>query len=80
MLAPAHRVGKMDFPAVTIVDVAERGGHPAFRHDRVRLAEQRLADEPNADARGGRLDRSSQTRATGADHQDVVFEGLILHK
>ena len=70
----------MDFPPVTIVDVAERGGDPAFRHDGVRLAEQRFADEPDADARRGRLDRSSQSRTTGADHQDVVFEGLVLHR
>ena len=44
VLAAAHRVGEVHFPAVAIVDVGQRRGHAAFGHDGVRLAEQRLAD------------------------------------
>ncbi len=50
VLAAAHRVGKVDLPAVAIVHVGHRRGHAAFGHHGVRLAEQRLADEPDRDA------------------------------
>ena len=45
VLAAAHRVREMHFPVVAVVDIAHRGGNAAFRHHRVRLAEERLADE-----------------------------------
>ena len=38
ILAAAHRVGEVDFPTVTIIDVGQRGGDPSFGHDRVRFA------------------------------------------
>ena len=40
VLAAAHRVGEVHLPAVSIVDVGERGRHAAFRHHGVRLAEE----------------------------------------
>ena len=52
VLAAAHRVGEMDLPAIAIVHVRERGRDPAFRHHRVRLAEQTFANHPDRDPRG----------------------------
>ena len=71
-LAADHRVAEVDLPGVVGVDVAERRGDPALGHDRVRLAEQRLADEPDVGARRGRLDRGPQPGAARTDDQDVV--------
>jgi hypothetical protein len=76
VLAAAHGVGEVDLPAVAVVDVRHRRGHPALGHDRVRLAEQRLADEPDGEAGGGGLDRRPQAGAAGADDDDVVLVGL----
>ena len=45
VLPSAHRVGEVDLPVVTLVVIGQRGRHAAFGHHRVRLAEQRLADE-----------------------------------
>ena len=78
VLAAAHRVGEVDLPVVAVVDVGERGGDAAFGHHRVRLAEQRLADEPDRHARRRRLDRRAQPRAAGADDEHVVFVRLIF--
>ena len=60
------------------VDVAERRRDAALGHDRVGLAEQRLAHEP--DVRAGRLglDRGPQAGAAGADDEDVERVGLDL--
>ena len=51
VLAAAHRVGEVDLPVVAVVDVGQRRGDAAFGHHRVRLAEQRLADQADRDAR-----------------------------
>ena len=50
VLAAAHGVGEVDPPVVAVVDVGQRRGDAALGHDRVGLAEQRLADEPDLDA------------------------------
>ena len=68
----------MDLPVVAIVDVGERGGDAAFGHHRVRLAEQRLAHEPDGHAAGRGFDGCSQPRATCADDEDIVLVCLIL--
>ena len=78
VLAAAHGVGEMDLPAVAIVDVAHGRGHAALGHDGVRLAEQRFADEADGDAGRGRLDGRAQTRAAGADDQDVVGKCFVV--
>ena len=75
-LPAAHRVAEMHLPAVLGVHVAEGGGDPAFRHHRVGLAEQRLADDRRARALAGRLDRRPQAGPAGADHDDVEGVGL----
>ena len=76
VLAAAHRVGEVDLPVVAVVDVRHRGGHAALGHDRVGLAEQRLADEADRRARGRRLDGGAQAGAARADDDDVVLVGL----
>ena len=78
VLAAAHGVGEMHLPVVAIVDVGERGRDAALGHHGVRLPEQRLADEADGDAGRRGFDRRSQSRAARADHQHVVFVGLIL--
>ena len=69
VLAAAHRVGEMDLPVVAVVDVGQRGGDAALGHHRVRLAEERLADEADRDAGGGGLDRRPQPRSACADRR-----------
>jgi hypothetical protein len=73
VLAAAHGVGEVDLPAVALVDVGERRGDAALGHDRVRLAEQRLADEAHRTPARRRLDRRAQARAARADDEHVVF-------
>ena len=54
-----------------------RRGDAALGHDRVGLAEQRLADERGLDALGRGLDGGAQAGAAGADDDDVVLVGLV---
>ncbi len=80
VLAAAHRVGEMDLPAVAVVDVGERRGDAAFGHHRVRLAEQRLADQADPHARRRRFDRGAQSGAARADDEHVVLVGLVRQR
>ena len=77
VLAAAHRVGEVHLPAVAVVDVGERRRDAAFGHDGVRLAEKRLADQPDLDAGRRRFDRGAQPGAAGADDEHVVFVRLV---
>ena len=78
VLAAAHRVGEMDLPVVAVVDVAHRRRHAALGHHGVSFAEQRLADQPDANARRRCLDRRTQPRTAGADDDHVVFKCWIF--
>ena len=69
VLAAAHRVGEVHLPAVAVVVVGHGRGHAAFGHDRVRLAEQRLADQADRHAARRRFDRRAQPGAAGADDE-----------
>ena len=51
VLAAAHRVGEVHPPVVPVVHVPQRGGDASLGHHRVRLAEERLAHQPDLDAR-----------------------------
>ena len=75
-LAADHRVAEVGLPAVAVVDVAQRRGDAALGHDRVGLAEERLADQADVRAGLGRLDRRPESRAAGADDEDVVGVAL----
>ena len=77
VLAAAHRVGEMDLPVVAFVDVGQRGRDAAFGHDGVGLAEERLADEADLDARRRRFDGGAQSRAACADDEHVVLVRLV---
>src|SRR5687767_7654553 len=61
--AALHRVAEVDLPVVLRLDVAERRRDAAFGHDGVRLAEQRLADQADADTHRARFDRRAETGA-----------------
>ena len=76
--AALHRVAEVDLPVVLRLDVAEGRGDAAFGHHGVRLAEERLADQTDADAHRARFDRRAKPGAAGADHQDVVLVRLVL--
>ena len=62
-LAADHRVAEVDLPRIGRRDVAERRRDAALGHDRVGLAEERLADEPDVRARRLGLDRRAQAGA-----------------
>ena len=79
VLAAEHRVLEMDPPVVLGRDVAERRRDPALGHHRVRLAEQRLADQRRAGALLGGGDRRPQAGAARADHEHVVLVPLDVH-
>ena len=75
VLAAAHRVREMDPPVVAIVGGRERGRDPALGHHGVGLAQQRLADERDARAGRGGLDRGPEPGAASSDDQDVARDG-----
>ncbi len=72
LLAADHRVPEMDLPRVGGRDMRQRRGDAALGHHRVRLAEQRLAHQP--DVRTGilRCDRCPESGPARPDHEDVV--------
>ena len=78
ILAAAHGVGEMHLPVVAVVDVGQGGRDSTLGHDRVRLAEQRLANYADAHACGGCFNRRPQTRSACADHQHVVIVCLVF--
>ncbi len=78
VLAAAHRVGKMDFPVVTVIDVGQRGSHTAFRHHGVRLAKKRFANQSNSDACRRSFNGRTQPRAARANYEHIVFESCVI--
>ena len=70
--AAAHRIAEMHAPVVFLHHRAKRRRRAAFGHDRVRLAEERFADEGDLGALGAGFDRGAQAGAAGTDHHDVV--------
>ena len=77
-LATAHRVAEMHLPVVLRVDVRHGCGDAALGHDRVRLAEEGLAHHGYGLACLAGTDRRTEAGATGADHNDVVRELLVV--
>src|SRR5262249_19980317 len=80
VLAAAHGVREVDAPVVPAIDVGQGRRDPALGHDRVRLAEQGLADQADRDPRGGRLDGRPQPGAAGAEDEHVVFVDFVIHR
>jgi hypothetical protein len=75
-LAAAHGVAEVDLPVVLGPHVAHGSGHAALGHDGVCLAEQRFADQRDAQAALFGLNGGAQSGAAGADDDDVVVECL----
>jgi len=78
VLAAAHGVSEVHAPVVAIVDVAEGRGHAPFGHDRVRFAEERLADEADLHVLRGGGDRGAEAGAAGADDEYIVIYGFVF--
>jgi hypothetical protein len=45
ILTAAHRVGEMNLPVIPVIDIGQGGRDSPFRHDRVRFAKKRFANE-----------------------------------
>src|SRR5439155_22454416 len=75
---PEHRVAKVRAPVVSAIDIRHGCGDPAFSHDRMRFAKQRLAHDTHARAPPQRFNCRAQPRAAGADDQNVVLVGFVL--
>ena len=80
VLAAAHRVGEVHAPAVAVVDVGERRRHAAFRHHRVRLAEEGLAQQADLDSRRRRLDGRTEPGSAGTDDEHIVLVGFVRQR
>ena len=78
VLAAAHGVGKVNAPAVAIVDIGQRGGDAAFGHHGMRLAQQRFRDHRDFHACGRGFDGGAQAGASRANHQHVVLVRDVL--
>src|SRR5437667_12381658 len=48
ILTAAHGIGEVDLPIVALIDISERRRNSALSHHRVRLAQKRFANKPNA--------------------------------
>ena len=77
-LPAPHGVPEVHLPVVVGVDVAESGRDPSLGHDRVGLAEERLAHEGGAQAAGLGLDGRPYPGTPGADDDDVEVVGLVV--
>ena len=80
VLAAAHRVGEVHAPAVAIVHVGERRGDAAFRHHRMRLAEERLAQQPDFHAARRRFDGRTESGSAGTDDEHIVLVRWVRQK
>jgi hypothetical protein len=76
-LAAAHGVAEVDLPVVLGPHVTHGGGDAALGHDRVSLAQERLADEADRHALVRGLDGRPQPGAARPDDDDVVLVRLV---
>src|SRR5271163_4639948 len=76
-LSAAHSVAEMRAPVVRSIHVGHGGRDAAFGHDRVRLAEQRLADDADAYVLGQGFNGGAQARAARANDEYIVFVGFV---
>ncbi len=68
----------MDFPIVSVVYVGQRCGDAAFGHHRMRLAEQRFADQADLDPSSRSFDGRAQPGTARADDEHVVIESFVI--
>ena len=79
VLPPSHGVGKVRRPPIAIINVGQRGRHAAFGHDRVGLAQQRLAHEPYRHSGRRGFNRRTETSSAGANDEHIVLKRLMVH-
>ena len=77
-LPAPHSVAEVDSPVVLRIDVAQGGGDPAFGHHRVRLSQQRLANQSSARSLSVGLHGGPQASASCTDDDDVVLMCLVV--
>ena len=68
----------MRFPIVGGVHVSHGCGDAALRHDGVGLAKKRFANHADRGALRQSFEGRAQSRATGADDQNVVLAGFVV--
>src|SRR3954470_15371397 len=78
VLATAHCIGEMHFPVVSLIDIGQCRGDSTFSHYRMRFAQQRFANERDANASSRGLNSCAQPRATSADNQYIVIKSFVL--
>jgi hypothetical protein len=78
VLPAAHGVGEVDLPVVAVVHVGQRRRDAPLGHHRVRLAQERLADQSYRSAPRRGLDGRPEPRPARADDQHVVLVRRIL--
>ncbi len=76
-LSTAHGVAEMRFPIVGGVHVGHGGSDATFCHDGVGFSEQRFADHADRSALRERLKGRAQSRAAGANDENVVLAAFI---
>jgi hypothetical protein len=78
VLTAAHRIGKVNTPAIPVVHVSHRRGYTALGHYGVCFAKKRLRNDGDFSASGRDLDGSPQTGPPGSDDQNVVLMRDVL--
>jgi hypothetical protein len=78
VLTAAHRVGKVNAPAIPVVHISHRRGYAALGHDGVCFAKKRFRNDRDLSASGRNLDGSPQTGTPGSDDQNVVLMRDVL--
>src|SRR5262249_293359 len=78
VLTAAHGMREMQLPIVAFIDMGQGRCNSALRHYRVRFAQKRFADQSNPNACSRSFNRSPQSCAAGADHENVIFKSFVL--
>src|SRR5690349_15704207 len=68
ILTTAHRVCKMDFPVVSVINVTKRCSNSTFSHYSVSFPQQRTTNHSNGNSRCRGFNGCTQSGTTGADH------------
>ena len=78
ILAAAHRVGKVNAPVISIIDISHRRGYATFGHNCVRFTKEGFRNESDLYLSCRSLDCSTQASAPRTNNENVVFVGDVL--